>query len=64
MYGSVFLDVVSGTAHWSPEAPRRAMTPDRTVGLMFQGRAHICKLNYPLPPSPPPLYPYPDPFNP
>ena len=43
----MFLDVVSGTAHWSPEAPRRAMTPDRTVGLMFQGRAQICKQNYP-----------------
>ncbi|XP_023344970.1 muscle calcium channel subunit alpha-1 isoform X2 [Eurytemora carolleeae] len=37
-YGSVFLDVVSGTAHWSPEIPHRALTPDRIMGTIFLGR--------------------------
>ena len=41
-YGSVLLDMVSGTAHWSPEAPRRAITPDRQ-NMVFQGRARHCK---------------------
>ena len=42
-YGSVLLDIVTGTAHWSPEAPRRAITPDRQNIAMFQGRARHCK---------------------
>ena len=42
-YGSVLLDMVTGTAHWSPEAPRRAITPDRQNIAMFQGRARHCK---------------------
>ena len=42
-YGSVLLDIVSGTAHWSPEAPRRAITPDRQNIAIFQGRARHCK---------------------
>ena len=37
-YGSVLLDIVSGTAHWSPEAPRRAITPDRQNIAIFMGR--------------------------
>ena len=41
-YGSVLLDMVSGTAHWSPEAPRRAITPDRQ-NMVFQGRARHCE---------------------
>ena len=41
-YGSVLLDIVSGTAHWSPEAPRRAITPDRNV-VVYHGRARHCK---------------------
>ena len=41
-YGSVLLDIVSGTAHWSPEAPRRAITPDRNV-VIYHGRARHCK---------------------
>ena len=44
-YGSVLLDIVSGTAHWSPEAPRRAITPDRgNIGAVFRGHARHCKL--------------------
>ena len=42
-YGSVLLDIVSGTAHWSPEAPRRAITPDRNIAI-FQGQARHCKI--------------------
>ena len=42
-YGSVLLDMVTGTAHWSPEAPRRAITPDRQNIGVFQGRARHCK---------------------
>lgn len=47
-YGSVLLDIVSGTAHWSPEAPRRAITPDRNI-LIFQGQARHCKISLSCP---------------
>ena len=45
-YGSVLLDCALGTAHWSPEAPRRAITPDSSHArvLRFPGRARHCKL--------------------
>ena len=43
-YGSVLLDCALGTAHWSPEAPRRALTPDSQARLLsFPGRARHCK---------------------
>ena len=47
-YGSVLLDIVSGTAHWSPEAPRRAITPDRNIAI-FQGQARHCKISLSCP---------------
>ena len=43
-YGSVLLDCHLGTAHWSPEAPRRAITPDSQHAIIsFPGRARHCK---------------------